>query len=93
MKVNDSTGAGLSGVGGAQQLTTSTAPLRGRGGAGSQEDQVQLSSLGSALGAQQPNSADQTAKVNQLTAAVGSGAYQVNAYALSGSIIESSIRA
>ncbi len=54
-------------------------------------DQVQLSNMSSYLAAALMGSPAQVAKVSQLSAAVSSGQYQVDAFAVSGSIIQHSI--
>jgi flagellar biosynthesis anti-sigma factor FlgM len=54
-------------------------------------DQAQLSSLSAYLAAALDGSAAQVAKVNELTAAVSSGQYQVNANAVSESLIQHSL--
>jgi flagellar biosynthesis anti-sigma factor FlgM len=51
-------------------------------------DQVQLSNLSSYLSAALSGSPAQAAKVSQLGAAVSSGQYRVDAFAVSGSIIQ-----
>jgi flagellar biosynthesis anti-sigma factor FlgM len=54
-------------------------------------DQVQLSNMSSYLAAALSGSPAQVAKVSELGAAVSSGQYQVDAFAVSGSIIQHSI--
>jgi anti-sigma28 factor (negative regulator of flagellin synthesis) len=54
-------------------------------------DQAQLSSLSSYLASALNGSVSQVAKVNQLSADVSRGRYQVDAYAVGGSIIQHSI--
>jgi flagellar biosynthesis anti-sigma factor FlgM len=54
-------------------------------------DQVQLSNMSSYLAAALAGSPAQVAKVSELSAAVSSGQYQVDAFAVSGSIIQHSI--
>jgi anti-sigma28 factor (negative regulator of flagellin synthesis) len=60
-------------------------------GAGGVSDQVQLSSLSSALDASQADSHNQTAKLAQLSAVVSAGNYQVDADVLSGGIIRDAL--
>ena len=93
MKINDANGAGVSGVGRSQELTTTTVGSKGKSGGAGQQDQVSLSNLGSALGAQQTDSPERDALISQLSATVASGAYQVDPQAVSASIIESHIKA
>ncbi|HEY6393426.1 MAG TPA: flagellar biosynthesis anti-sigma factor FlgM [Bryobacteraceae bacterium] len=62
-------------------------PLRGPAGQTFAADQIQLSILGAHLSAAQGNSAVQLEKLSHLTAAVGSGAYRVDAQQVSASII------
>jgi flagellar biosynthesis anti-sigma factor FlgM len=54
-------------------------------------DQVQLSRLSSYLASALNGSPEHLAKVSELSAAVASGQYNVDAYAVSGSIIQHSI--
>lgn len=55
-------------------------------------DHVQLSNLSSSLSSSLDSSPARLAKVSELNAAVSSGQYQVDAYAVSGSIIQHSIQ-
>jgi len=55
-------------------------------------DHVQLSSLSSSLSSALDGSPARLAKVSELSTAVSSGQYQVDAYAVSGSIIQHSIQ-
>ena len=55
-------------------------------------DQVQLSSLGRYLAAALDGSAALVAKLSELQSAVSSGQYRVDAYAVSGSIIQHRIQ-
>lgn len=93
MKVNDTSGTGVSGLGKAQELTSTGSSSKTRGHRGAHDDQVSLSSLSSALSAGETDSPQQTARLSQLSAAVEAGRYQVNALAISSDIIRSSIRA
>jgi anti-sigma28 factor (negative regulator of flagellin synthesis) len=95
MKVNDTNAAGLAGLGRASEITTgTTSTSRGRGTRSSQEDQVSLSNLGSALGGtQQTESPQQTVRLNQLSSDVRGGRYTVDAQAVSSSLVQDSIRA
>ena len=65
---------------------------RGPAGQSFATDKIQLSTLGAHLSAAQGNSPAQLAKLSHLTAAVGSGAYQVDAQVLSESLIASHLR-
>lgn len=95
MKVHDSIGTGFSGLGRTQDVGSSSksSGSRGESGRATRSDQVSLSSLSGFLSVQQPDSQQQTAKIAQLSAAVGAGRYSVDAQALSGSIIQQSLRA
>lgn len=61
------------------------------GAEASPSDHVQLSSLSSFLASALEGSPAHTAKVSELGAAVSSGRYQVDAWAVSGSLIQHSI--
>lgn len=67
-------------------------PLRGPAGQAFAADQIQLSHLGVHLAAAQGNSPAQLEKLSHLTAAVGSGAYRVDAQEVSGSVIAEHLR-
>lgn len=93
MKINDTNGTGVSGLGKAPELTSTGSSSKTRGQRGGKDDEVSLSNLSSALSATGTDSPQQSARLTQLSSAVASGKYQVDSYALSGSIIQASIRA
>ena len=93
MKVNDTGGTGVSGLGRAQELTSTSSSSKTRGNRAGKDDQVSLSNLSSALSKADVDSPQQAARLTQLSADVASGRYQIDSYALSGSIIQGSIRA
>jgi anti-sigma28 factor (negative regulator of flagellin synthesis) len=93
MKVNDSSGTGISGLNRAQELTSVSSNTRTRNGRSERGDQVSLSNLSSALSASESNSPEQAAKLARLSAAVASGGYTVNAQTLSSNLIGSHMRA
>jgi flagellar biosynthesis anti-sigma factor FlgM len=92
MKINDSSGTGVSGLSRAQEQTASTPTSSSRASSTGRNDQVSLSSLSSALSAQQSNSPQHAARLAQLSSAVASGSYQIDSQALSSKIISSSQR-
>ena len=93
MKINDSSNNGVSGLNRTQESGSSSQVSLSRSSSSSRGDQVALSSLSSALNLQPSNSPQNSAKLAQLSAAVSTGGYHVDAPALSNSIINSSIRA
>jgi anti-sigma28 factor (negative regulator of flagellin synthesis) len=88
MKVQNSNSANLSRLG----RTATVAPggnLRSPGAGPGRGDHVQISTLSSStLTALDLQSGDRAAKVVQLSDAVASGRYQVDAYAVSGKLIQ-----
>lgn len=92
MKINDSSGAGVSGLDRAAELNASTTASTSRNGGSNRNDQVSLSSLSSALRAQHSESPGHAARLAQLSAAVATGTYQVDSQALSTTIISGSMR-
>jgi anti-sigma28 factor (negative regulator of flagellin synthesis) len=92
MQISDSNNS-ISGLRKTPEITPNqNAPLRGPGGQAFAADQIQLSTLGAHLSAAQGNSPAQLEKVLHLAAAVGNGAYRVDAQEVSGSIITDSLR-
>jgi hypothetical protein len=87
MKGNDPSGIGISGLGRAQDVANAGQNRRGHGACTGTLEQVQLSNLRSALSALQADSPELTAKLAHLSAVVGTGNYQIDADALTGSII------
>jgi len=89
MQITNTNGGSVSGLGPSQEVTRSGTAGQARtsesAGGG---DQVQLSSLGAHLGASGSVSADHSAKLAQLTAAVSGGSYRVDASAVSASLIQ-----
>jgi len=87
MQIGDSNNS-ISGVRKSPEIIPNqNGPLRGPAGQAFAADQIQLSILGAHLSAAQGNSAVQLEKLSHLTAAVGSGAYRVDAQQVSASII------
>jgi anti-sigma28 factor (negative regulator of flagellin synthesis) len=87
MKVQNSNSANLSRL----DRTATVAPggnLRSPGAGPGRGDHVQISTLSSALTALDVQSGDRAAKVVQLSDAVASSRYQVDAYAVSGKLIQ-----
>ena len=93
MKVNDPNGTGIGGLAPSQDLGSTRVSSQARGGRFQQRDQVQLSKLSNALYATQTDSPEHTAKLAQLSAVVRTGNYQIDGYALSGSIIRDALGA
>lgn len=93
MKINDTSGSGVSGLGKAQELTSTGFSTKTKANRSGQDDEVSLSNLSNALSSLQTDSPHQAGRLTQLSASVASGSYQVDAYRLSGSIIQASIRA
>jgi flagellar biosynthesis anti-sigma factor FlgM len=92
MKVQNSNSANLSRL----DRTATVAPggnLRSPGAGPGRGDHVQISTLSSTLTALDVQSGDRVAKVVQLSDAVASGRYQVDAYAVSGKLIQEHMRA
>jgi anti-sigma28 factor (negative regulator of flagellin synthesis) len=92
MKVQNSNSANLSRL----QGTATVAPggkARSPGAGPGSGDHVQISTLSSALAALDLQSGDRAANVVQLSVAVASGRYQVDAYAVSGKLIQDHMRA
>ena len=88
MKVNDSNNAAITGTAasaGVQPLASG--PKSGPGAPALPPDQVQLSSLGSHLGALQTDSAQRSDHVNQLAADVANGTYSVDSSAVSAAMV------
>jgi flagellar biosynthesis anti-sigma factor FlgM len=92
MKINNSGGAGVSGLGGSQEVNANSGASQAQKSGSSRGDQVSLSNLSSALRAQPSQSPQHAGRVAQLSAAVQSGRYNVDAQALSSKIISSSTR-
>jgi len=93
MSVNHIHRTGISGLGRTQELTSTPGSGRARTSTSSRTDQTAISNLSQALSATQPDSSAHTARLQQLTGAVSSGRYTVDSNAVSGSIIEQSLRA
>jgi anti-sigma28 factor (negative regulator of flagellin synthesis) len=92
MQISDSNNS-ISGLRISPELAPSqNVPLRGPAGQAFAADQIQLSNLGVHLSAAQGNSPVQLEKLSHLTAAVGSGAYRVDAQEVSGSVIADHLR-
>jgi hypothetical protein len=81
-ELDPSAGVGPLGAGSVSKDPAGEAPL---------PDQVQLSGLSSYLASALNGSAAHVAQVTELTGTVSSGQYKVDAYAVSGSIIQHSI--
>jgi len=77
-------GAAASGAGRTQEVSHAATGGKSSAGSNSGEDQVQISSLSSALSSQ---GSDRAARVQQLAAAYQSGHYQVNAMDVSKAIV------
>ncbi len=93
MKINDTSGSGVSGLGKAQELTSAGFSSKTKSNRSGQDDEVSLSNLSNALSSLQTDSPRQAIKLTQLSASVASGSYQVDAHLLSASIIRASMRA
>ncbi len=88
MKVNDSNNAAITGTAASAGVQPPTSgPKSGTGGSVASSDQVQLSSLGSHLGALQADSAQRNENVNQLAAVVANGSYSVDSSAVSAAMV------
>ncbi|MGB6944008.1 MAG: flagellar biosynthesis anti-sigma factor FlgM [Bryobacteraceae bacterium] len=93
MKISGSNPKSTSGLGrsaAAGPAGPGTVPTQ-RAGQTQVSDRAQISSLGSYLASALNGSPAHVAKVNELGAAVSNGRYQVDAHAVSGSIIQHSI--
>ena len=89
MQISDSNN-NISGLSKSPEITPSpNGTRRGPAGQSFATDEIQLSTLGAHLSAAQGNSPAQLQKLSYLTAAVGSGAYHVDAQVLSKSLIAS----
>jgi len=92
MQISDSNNS-ISGLSKSPEITPNqNGPRRGPAGQVFATDQIQLSNLGAHLAAAQGNSPAQLEKLSHLTAAVGNGAYRVNAHEVSGTIIADHLR-
>lgn len=87
MKVNDSNNAAVTGTAPPAAIQPPTSGPKSGAVPSAPSDQVQLSSLGSHLGALQADSAQRSAKVNQLAALVGSGSYSVDSNAVGAAMV------
>jgi flagellar biosynthesis anti-sigma factor FlgM len=92
MKITNSGGAGVSGLGSTQESNANTAASHSQKTGSSRGDQVSLSNLSSALSAKPVASPEHAAKLASISAAVASGSYKVDSQALSSKIISSSTR-
>ena len=95
MKINNPSGAGISGTGNASEVTAAIPAgyQRPAGSAAESSDQVQISRLSHYLNILRQDSPRQVAAVAQLTAAVSSGRYPVDAPAVSASIVRAHLAA
>jgi len=93
MKINHTNGTDVSRLGKAQQPGPSSQNGQVLGGRFSGSDQVQLSRLSSALGALGTGSPEHADRLAQLSAVVATGSYQIDSYAVSGSIIQETLAA
>lgn len=87
MKVNDSNNAAISGPAASAAIQPPTSGPKSGAGPTAPSDQVQLSSLGTHLGALQTDSQQRSAKVDQLAAMVGDGSYSVDSNAVSAAMV------
>jgi anti-sigma28 factor (negative regulator of flagellin synthesis) len=93
MKVTNSDTSALTGAAQAQQTSAGSAASRSRAdAAGSSSDRVQLSSLSGHLRALSANSEARAQHLGSIETAVGSGNYRPDSSAVSGKIIEQSMR-
>ncbi len=91
MQISDSNN--ISGLSKSPEITPNqSGPRRGPAGQSVAADEVQLSNLGAHLAAAQGNSPAQLQKLSHLAAAVGSGAYRVDAHDVSGRVIADHLR-
>jgi len=95
MKINNPTGTGITGAGQAPEMTQ---PVQGghtrpAGSSLAASDQVQISRLSHYLNILRSDSPQHLAEVAQLTAAVSSGAYQVDPPVVSASIVRAHLAA
>lgn len=92
MKDNDPSGAGITGVGRNRNPGRVNEGKRDREVSGA-NDQVQLSTLSSMLGALQTDSPERVARLNHLSVAVGAGSYGINPDLVGDSVIRESLSA
>ena len=93
MKINETSGAGIAGLGNTQEVKPGGGIQKGKGTAAEGHDQVSLSSLSNVLSSSETESPQRAARLAALSQAIASGKYQVDSQAVSASIIRSSTRA
>jgi len=87
MKVNDSNNASIAGAAASTAVQPPASVPKSGAAPSPSTDQVQLSSLGSSLGALQTDSAQRDAKLSQLAAMVSNGSYSVDSKAVSAAMV------
>jgi anti-sigma28 factor (negative regulator of flagellin synthesis) len=94
MKISDSSGRPVSGVGAttADERTGEQRSQRASGGTAADHDRVQLSNLSAHIAAAQGNSSSHLAKLDRLDAAVSAGHYHVEAGIVSAAVIQQSLQ-
>lgn len=92
MKVQNSNTAGIAGLRNTEPASSGAANVRAPKNNSGGNDQVHLSSLSSHLGVSVASSAERSSKVAELSSAVSSGRYNVEAQAVSSSMIHEHMR-
>ena len=92
MRVDDPSGAGITGVGRNRSTAPAKEGKRDTGVSGG-NDQFQLSTLSSVLGVLQTDSPERAARLKNLSVAVGTGSYGIDPHLVGGSVIRESLSA